>query len=208
MVYQAHEDEQRLVWFDRSGRNLGAIGDPGSYQSPRLSPDGRKLAFDRAKAGALDIWELDLERRSETRLTFGQSSEGATVWNPDGRSLFFRADQGGPPRIYRKDLVSGREALALPGSGSMQEPEDVSGDGRTLLFTQRGANGFDIWQWATDGAAAAATVLATRFSEESVRFSPNGHAMSFHSNVSGRNEVYVAPFPPTGQQTRVSIAGG
>jgi serine/threonine protein kinase/Tol biopolymer transport system component len=208
LVYSGHDDEQRLIWFDRTGRNLGAIGDPGRYQSPRLSPDGRRLAFDRFKAGAFDIWELDFERGNETRLTFGQSSEGGTVWSPDGRSLFFRADQGAPPRIFRKDLVSGRETLALPGSGTMQEAEDLSRDGRTLLFTQRTVGGFDIWQWPTDDSRPATVVAATPFDEQSVRFAPDGRAISFHSNVSGRYEVYVAPFPPTGQQTRVSTAGG
>jgi serine/threonine protein kinase len=208
LVYTGHNDEQRLSWFDRSGRRLGTIGEPGGYQSPRLSPDGRRLAFDRSKAGAFDIWEMDLERASETRLTFGKSSEGGTVWNPDGRSLFFRADQGGPPRIFRKDLVSGRETLALPGSGTMQEPEDVSRDGRTLIFTQRAAGGFDIWQWPTDGSRPPAVVAATPFDQESPRFSPDARTMSFFSNVSGRYEVYVAPFPPTGQQSRVSVAGG
>jgi dipeptidyl aminopeptidase/acylaminoacyl peptidase len=41
-----------------------------------------------------------------------------------------------------------------------------------------------------------------------VRFSPDGHTISYQSNVSGRSEVYVAPFPPTGQQWRVSTEGG
>jgi Tol biopolymer transport system component len=122
--------------------------------------------------------------------------------------LFFRADLGAPPRIYRKDLVTGREALALPGSGTMQEPEDVSPDGRTLLFTQRAVGGFDVWQWPIDGSRAPTVVAATPFDEESVRFSPDGSTISFHSNVSGRTEVYVAPFPPTGQQWRVSTVGG
>jgi Tol biopolymer transport system component len=90
----------------------------------------------------------------------------------------------------------------------MQEPEDVSRDGRTLIFTQRAAGGFDIWQWPTDGSRPPAVVAATTFDEESARFSPDGRAMSFFSNESGRYEVYVAPFPPTGQQSRVSVAGG
>jgi Tol biopolymer transport system component len=77
-----------------------------------------------------------------------------------------------------------------------------------LIITQRAAGGFDIWQWPTDGSRPPAVVAATPFDEESARFSPDGRAMSFFSNVSGRYEVYVAPFPPTGQQSRVSVAGG
>lgn len=75
------------------------------------------------------------------------------------------------------------------------------------MFVRRGVGGNDIWQWGTDGAKPASVVMATPFDEEGVRLSPDGRALSFQSNVSGRYEVYVAPFPPTGQQSHVSIGG-
>ena len=90
VIFTGHGDEQRLISFDRNGRNLGAIGARGRYQSPRFSPDGRRLAFDRASRPVRSTsgrWTSS--GNSETRLTFGQSSEGGTVWNPDGRSMFF-----------------------------------------------------------------------------------------------------------------------
>jgi Tol biopolymer transport system component len=201
------DEEQRVTLIDRSGRSLGVIGEPGRYQRMRLSPDGRRLAFDRFKAGAFDLWDVDLASRAETRLTFGQSSEGGAVWSPDGRSLFFSADEGAPPHLLRKDLASGRDESVTPSNGSFEEAADVTPDGKTLVFVRRGAGGNDIWQWGTDGSRPPSAVMTTPFDEESVRLSPDGHALSFSSNVAGRYEVYVSPFPPTGQPSRVSIGG-
>ena len=208
LVYQSHDNEQRLVWFDRSGRDVGAVGEVGQYKGPRLSPDGRRLAFDRFSRGAYDVWETDLERRAETRLTMDPSSEGYGAWMPDGRSLLYNADRGGPPQIFRKNLMTGREESVLPTSGTYQEPGDISPDGKTLLYLQRAAGGNNIWMFALDGSRAPTMAVDSPFDEERVRFSRDGRVFSFHSNASGRWDVYISPFPPTGEKTRVSPAGG
>jgi len=93
-------------------------------------------------------------------------------------------------------------------SGTLQESQDVSPDGRTLLFTQRAVGGFDIWRFPLDGSGPAAPVAASQFDELVARFSPDGRFISFQSNASGRSEIYIAPFPPTGGQVRVSTEGG
>ena len=180
IAYTARDDEQRLVMV----RSRGA--------EPRNDRRGGRLSIARACRATVAGWRSIAPRAG--RSTSGNwTSTGATrraspsaraararrCGIPTAGSLFFRADLGGPPRVYRKDLVTGREALVLPGSGTMQEPEDVSPDGRTLLFTQRAAGGFDIWQLPTDGSRAPSVVVATPFDEESVRFSPDG--MRFRS---------------------------
>jgi Tol biopolymer transport system component len=208
LAYTSHDDEHRLVWFDRTGREAGVLGERGRYQRPRISPDGYRVAFDRLRGGAFDVWEIDLERQVETRLTLGASSEGTGPWSPDGRSLFFNADMGAPPRIFRKNLTTGADDAVLPATGTFQEPEDVSPDGKTLLYTQRGPGGSDIWMARLDGSRPPSIVAETPFNESGVRFSPDGRFFSFASNASGRPELYVSPFPPTGEKFRLSTAGG
>jgi dipeptidyl aminopeptidase/acylaminoacyl peptidase len=208
LVYQSRSNDQSVEWFDRSGRQLGSIADRGEYQQIRISPDGQSVAFSRSRGGATDVWQIDLERRSETRLTFGPSSEGAGPWTPDGKTLFFNADVGAPPAIFRKNLTTGVETPALPPTGTFQEPEDVSPDGKTLLYTQRGAGGNDIWLFALDGKGPPVRALETLFEEFGVRFSPDGRYFSFGSTMSGGPEIYLSPFPPTGEKIRVSSAGG
>jgi Tol biopolymer transport system component len=206
-VYQFHGNEQRLVWFDRSGREMASLAEPGEYQRPRVSPDGRRVAFDRLRNGAFDVWMADLDRSVETRVTFGVSSEGTGPWAADGRSLFFNADRGAPPEIFRKNLVTGAEEQMVKGHGTFQEPEDLSPDGKTLLFMQRAPGGSRVWMWPVDGSRPPSVVVDAPFDALGARFSPDGRAFSYSSSESGRAEVYVSPFPPTGEKLRVSTSG-
>jgi Tol biopolymer transport system component/tRNA A-37 threonylcarbamoyl transferase component Bud32 len=209
LAYQTHHNEQRLVWFDRSGREVGTVGEAGEYKGLRFSPDGRRILFDRLKSGAFDVWEMNLERQVETRLTLNPSSEGAGPWMADGRSIFFNADHGAAPEIFRKDLATGRDEAAVPASSTFQQPDDVSPDGKWLLYTQRTAvGGNDIWLVALDASRPPSVVFETPFDENEPRFSPDGHLFSFSSNASGRQEIYVTPFPVAGERVRVSTGGG
>jgi Tol biopolymer transport system component len=207
LVYQFHGNEQRLVWFDRSGREMASLAEPGEYQRPRVSPDGRRVAFDRLHNGAFDVWMADLDRSVETRVTFGVSSEGTGPWAADGRSLFFNADRGAPPEIFRKNLVTGAEEQMVKGNGTFQEPEDLSPDGKTLLFMQRAPGGSKVWMWPVDGSRPPSVIVDAPSDALGARFSPDGRSFSYSSSESGRAEVYVSPFPPTGEKVRVSTSG-
>ena len=52
-----------MRWFDRTGKELGVIGEASSYSDVRLSPDGAKLAFSAGDPYA-DIWVDELARGS------------------------------------------------------------------------------------------------------------------------------------------------
>jgi Tol biopolymer transport system component len=208
LVYQSHSDEHHLAAVDRSGREEGTLGEAGRYQLPRISPDGRRVAYARQRAGAFDVWQMDLERHVETRLTMAPSSEQPGPWSPDGASLFYSADVGAPPKIFRKTLATGTDEPMLPGSGTFQHPEDVSPDGKTLLFMQRAPGGNDIWSLALDGSSKATPIVVSPSEEIGARFSPDGRFFTFDSNASGQRQVYITPFPLVGERTPVSRGAG
>ena len=87
-------------------------------------------------------------------------------------------------------------------------PNDVSGDGRFLLFVQATPRGYDLEVLPFAGERKASTFLGTAFNEVQARFSPNTRWVAYASDESGRFEVYVRPFPPASGQTPISIAGG
>jgi Tol biopolymer transport system component len=210
VAYQPQQT-QRVIWTDRAGKELEAVGPPGEdYGGLRLSPDGGALLFNRMQAGtgAFDLWTVDLRRGVETRLTSDPGNEMDGVWLSGGRAVAFAADRGEPPpHLFRKDLVTGADEEWLP-AGRFQTPEDVSPDGTTLVFSEvTGSGKWNLSLLSLTGSHARAPWISSPFNVLNARFSPDGRFVAFGSDDSGRYEVYVAPFP-TGAKVRVSAAGG
>src|SRR6185503_3596770 len=85
LAYQTGDPNSELIWFDRSGKKLGTIGEPRNYGMVSLSPDGQSIAASLMDSDGrvADIWLLDLKRDNiATRLTFEPSMEGDPVWSP------------------------------------------------------------------------------------------------------------------------------
>jgi Tol biopolymer transport system component len=209
IAYHSYANVARLVWVDRSGKEVGTVGAPGDYLNVRLSPDGGTVLFDRTKPGigTWDVWTTDLTRGVETRLTSDPGSEAFPVWMPDARAILFADESHSNTtlNLARKRLDTGGEGQLLPIGTQQRRPIDVSPDGHTLLFTERTARGtFNIFTLPLDGPAAPSALFGSRFTEADPRFSPDGRSMSFTSDESGRLEVYVAPVPSTGGKTLVS----
>jgi Tol biopolymer transport system component len=143
----------------------------------------------------------------ETRLTSDPGSEAFPIWMPDGRTILFADESHSNTtlNLARKRLDTGVEDQLLPIGTQQRRPIDVSPDGHTLLFTERTARGtLNLFTLPLAGPATPSALFGSRFNEEDPRFSPDGRAMTFISDESGRFEVYVAPFPPTGGKTAVS----
>jgi Tol biopolymer transport system component len=210
IAYLSQPDSSRLAWFDRNGRETAKLGASGAYLDLNFSADGRRLVFDRARPGleTYHVWSYDLERGIESPVTNGIDTEAFPRLLADGKTLIFSAVRGTPPLLRRRDLATGKETPLTEGRRAFQKPEDVSPDGRTLVFVERTETGnFDIWALDLEGAAQPVPVLQSSFDKEPVRFSPDGRFIAFLSNESGRAEVYVMPFPGPGERVRVSDGG-
>jgi Tol biopolymer transport system component len=210
IAYLSQPDASRLAWYDRSGRETAKLGASGNYLDVYLTADGRRLLFDRTRPGleTYHVWSYDLERGIESPVTNGIDTEAFPRLLADGKTLIFSAVRGTPPLLRRRDLATGKETALTEGRRAFQKPEDVSPDGRTLVFVERTETGnFDIWSLDLEKAAQPAPVLQSSFDKQAVRFSPDGRFIAFISNESGRNEVYVTPFPGPGERVRVSDGG-
>ena len=209
LAYQSNEDVRRMVWFDRTGRELGNAGSAGNFSNVAIAPDGRRVLFDnrRPGIGTNDVWSFDVERGVETRITSDPDTETGPVWLRDGGSVVYSVVRGAPPRLFRRDLSTGREEALLP-PGPFQKASDVSPDGKTLLYDQRTEGGnFTVWALPVPGPAKPVLVQQSQSSNFRAHFSPDGRYIAFLSNDSGRYEVYVAPFPGPGERTRISAGG-
>jgi serine/threonine protein kinase/Tol biopolymer transport system component len=210
LAYQSHESVSRLVFFDRAGHETGTVGAPGDYLDVSFTRDGHRVYYDRTQPGigTFDVWSFDLERGVESRITSSPDTEIAGLELPDRKSIVYSASRVAQPQLYRLDVATGREEALAPGPGTFQIGEDVSPDGRTLVYIERtSTTPFDIWTLPLSGTGKPAPLLRSRFSKGGVRFSPDGRYLSFVSDESGRPEAYVMPFPGPGERTRVSAGG-
>jgi Tol biopolymer transport system component len=203
-----------LVWVDRGGAEQDLKMPSHAYSAPRLSPDGRRLAVMIDGDGS-DIWMFDLSRGTLSPLTFGRG-HGIPVWTPDGKRLTYRSGPPGALNIYWMSVDGSRPEERLLTSTHLNTPTSWSPDGRMLAFydvdlAQEGAADFqyhDIWWLSLDEPQRPHAFLATKFWESAAVFSPDGRWLAYVSNESGRNEVYVRPFPGPGEKLQVSTDGG
>jgi Tol biopolymer transport system component/predicted Ser/Thr protein kinase len=199
----------QLQWFDRTGKMLGGVGEPGRYDSVTLSPDGTKAAVAHASGGSLDIWIDELVHGTSQRLTFDPASDMMAVWSPDGSRLVFASNRAGVYDIYEQASSGVGSEDVLLKSGEPKYPYDWSPDGRWLLYGVLGAN-LDLWVvHPAAGERKPVRYLASQFNKSQARFSPDGRFIAYTSNESGKNEVYVQPFPEaSGGKSLVSQDGG
>ena len=198
-----------IVWVDRAGRPTPLLEEHGTYATPRLSPDGKRLSLTVLKNRNWDIWVYDLERTVATRLTFEDVPETEQVWSPDGRDLVYAAEEANNAHtLYRKRSDGSGAPTPLLTSNDGLWPQSWSPDGRSIAVTA-GANNNDIGIVTLTGDKGEITwILNSRFSESDPSFSPDGRWLAYTSNESGQVEVYIRQFPSGSGRWQVSHGGG
>ena len=197
----------QLQWFDREGKQLTSVGEPGVYFTFSVSPDETRAAVSRADSG--DIWVFDLSRGVSSRFTFDPVSELTHTWSPDGERLVFSSTRDGAYNLYLKPASGAGEAELLLQTDNNKGPRDWSRDGRLILYQEQDPEtGWDLWVLPLEGERKPSRYLQTGFNEQLGQFSPDGRWVAYNSDESGRTEVYVQPFPASGDKHQVSIDGG
>jgi Tol biopolymer transport system component len=208
----AGEARSQLMWFDREGRRLATLGEPGSYDDVELSPGGTGVAVSVMDSvqRRRNIWVYEAARGVRTRLTFDPAEEWVSVWSPDTRQIVFSRRRESFD-LYKIGSSGGRgEEQVSFDMAHNEHPSSWSPDGRFLLFVRTlvaGSSQRELWVQPMDGGSATKLADAP-FSTGPGQFSPDGRFVAYESNESGRLEVYVVPFPNAGGKWQVSTGGG
>ena len=187
--------ERRLVWVDRRGERVSEVPAPRGYRFPSLSPDGSKIALGAPlQSGLGDIWTLDVEGGTPTRLTFDDADDGVPIWSPDGAQIAFNSGRKSalkrtPSALYRRAAngVGADEWLFGGGDDEVLIPMDWSRDGRRLLFGRvklTSQERIDLWMLELDGERSAHPLVESPARKAPAYLSPNGHWLAYATDES------------------------
>ena len=200
--------QRALVWVDRTGRQSLAVPQPGYYTSPRIAPDGRRLAYSTFDQGR-EVWMYDLTRGVATAVTHNPPNANFNpVWTPDGRRLIYMSEHGAFQLYARVADLSEPEQRILATTDDAFS-NSVSPDGKLLAYTGWGAARRIKFLPLDSGSTGAPAFPNSESNQEQAAFSQDGRWIAYESDESGRSEVYVRPFPNMfGRVVRISTEGG
>ena len=196
----------KLVWVDRHGTEELFLEPRMGLYSPRLSPDGRRLAVQVTKdQDPTRIWtcEMELCVLSPLALEVGYRP----VWNSDSADLFFD-DKFRAFDLWRIAADGTGKPERLLEKTSWLFAGSVSPDGKVLAFMEEKQGNRDILVLWLDGDKKVEPFHVTEFNEHNPTFSPDGGWIAFTSNRSGKDEIYVKRYPPVGDVIPITADGG
>jgi Tol biopolymer transport system component len=218
LVYFSNKDAEALAlasWISSAGKVDPVINTPTQAETPRLSPDGKRLAL--TVAG--DLLVYDLQRGTLTKLTFDAALNRRPVWTPDGKHIVFASDTASPAGEYgmwwiRADGSSQPEKLIA--EKTPLQPWSISPDGRRVAFVRTASDrNFEIWTLALDFTDSdhpkpreLQPFLREPAGQVDPTFSPDGKWIAYASTTPGAPKVVVRPFPSTSSAPRWQISEG
>jgi Tol biopolymer transport system component len=209
LVYLAGMPEgsgRKLVWVNRDGSTEPIPAPPRPYITPRISPDGKRLAV-ASEEITFSISLYDIAAKTMSPWTTGASST-FPIWTPDGSRLAFRSAAAGPWNVFWKAVDAQEQPEQLIKSDHINEPTSWSPDGRTLAFTDLDpVTGRDVWILEIEGRRQR-PMVRTMAEDAGGTFSPDGRWMAYASEESGPSEIYIIPTSGSGNKQKVSTAGG
>ncbi len=197
LVYRNGVDlrKKQLAWYDRTGELLEPVGTPGGYTGPELAPDGKQIAVRRDELNGSDIWLFE-SSETPTRLTFDATQDNSMpVWSPDGKRLAFASRRNEKWGLYVKFVDNtGKEELVESDLIQMLY-ESWSPDGKFIVYwIVDPKTGSDQWVIPLEDRKAF-PILQSPAQETFSQISPDGKWIAYDSNETGRDEIYIRPFP-------------
>ncbi|MBI3208568.1 MAG: serine/threonine-protein kinase [Candidatus Solibacter usitatus] len=209
---RVEQEGTSLEWVDATGRGTPIPG-LNAVTRPRLSADGKRLAYLQREGTRVSIWVYDLQRNAKVKLTFEEDASGF-AWNAGSQAILFSSGF----KLYwtRADGASKPQQI-FEDSGSLFL-HDVSPDGKLLALGRTSANMIALAHLEYAGANSTETAprmgkLDKCCEERNVavlagRFSPDGKWIAYGTADGTNNQVYVRAVPDSGAKWQVSAADG
>ena len=202
--------QRTLVWVDREGSEEPVSVPNRNYGEVSISPDGKRIALVAWGSGLDDLWLYDVRRQRESQLTFDATEDVWPVWTPDGQRVLFVSWRAGSPGLYSKRADGVGQAEPLISFEGFPMLWSITPDGRSVAYqNSTPETGWDLLSVVLEDEPRVQPLLEDQFQETNPEISPDGQWLAYVSDESGQREVYVSPFPNTGEgKWRVSRGGG
>jgi hypothetical protein len=209
LAYVSGMRQRRLLQLQPDGSQLEILADAGFYGTPRLSPDGRRVALSIGTSSRSDLYVYDLPGGPLVRLTTEGTTNDRPEWMPGGRSLLYRSNRSGPTALWTIPLDGSSSTQMLFGLPDARIDEGVvSPDGQYLLYQVDRTGRGELFYRRLTGDTTAKRVGNGPFGEVGARFSPDGKWIAYSSSESSIAQIYVRPFPSLAARYQVSLSGG
>jgi dipeptidyl aminopeptidase/acylaminoacyl peptidase len=203
-------ERTELALIDRKGAVESLKLQPGSYDHPRVSPDGKRIVFatDDGKDAVVWIYELS-GATAMRRLTFGGRNR-FPIWSADGQRVAFQSDREGDPGIFWQaaDGSGTPERLTKADKDTSHIPESWSPKGDGFLFRVTKGSDMSLWMLSLKDKKATLFGGVRSASPTDAVFSPDGRWVTYSASTPadvGQRVVYVQPVPPTGATYQIPV---
>jgi Tol biopolymer transport system component len=205
-----------LAWFSRDGRKLETLPiPPGKVMQPRISPDGRKLAFTRAGRGTADIWLLDFQAAATTQLTTDPGYDETPSWSLDGNALVYNGSVGQDSGMVIATIDGSRAPRVAVSGGVFRSEAQFLPNRPSLLVSRATDRGTNLTIARLDDAADTSDLTTEPGYVGQASPSPDGQWLALVTDRTGRYEVVLSRLVEDGPRLRlnaqrlpVSPAGG
>lgn len=202
-----------LTWYDRQGRPVSTVGQPGPYRRPQPSTTGSRLIVPmRISATSFDsdLFVVDIARGIPIRFTSGAGTASAALWTRGDSAIVFSALSNGVLDLFIKPAGGAAPERLLFASGEDKRAESISPSDETLVFSVGPFGGRKLWMMSMTGDPKPTRLFpnSTDDSEDAAAFSPDGKWVAYTATKGGVSNVFVQPFPPTGYHQQISATNG
>lgn len=191
-----------LILVDRTGKVELFSNQPGTYSGVSVSRTARRTLA----AADYRVWLYASDGTSRERLAPENRDwhEQSAKWAPDGKTVIYASNEFGNWDIQRR-VPGASKSEVLLAKELDQTKAVISMDGTIAYLEEHSTTGNDIWLLEPDGKSRP--WLVSPGNEGPMGFSPDGKWLAYHSNESGRSEIYVKPVASNAARIQVSTAG-